>query len=120
MVEIRPANALDVAALYDGPQKRSMRALVVTIDGVPKGLGGIYYDEDRLIAFARVLPELRAYPFAIYKAARLIGDMIARKGQYVFAVADPAIPRSGALLEHLGFEQAGEVYRWTSVPVQTF
>ena len=45
-IEIRAAGPVDVAALYDGPQKRSMRAVVVTVDQVPLGLGGIYYEEE--------------------------------------------------------------------------
>lgn len=112
-IEIRQANALDVATLYDGPQKRSLRAVVVTLDGEPKGLGGIYYDDDKVVAFARIKPELRAYPFAIYKAARVVMGMMERRGGTVFAVADKSVPRSDAFLEHLGFERMGEVYQWT-------
>lgn len=114
-IEIRQADALDVAALYHGPQKRSMRAVVVTIDNVPMGLGGVYYDDDKIIAFARIRPELRAYPFAIYKAARVVMGMVKRRGATVHAVADHDIERSAEFLEHLGFERVGEVYQWTTL-----
>jgi hypothetical protein len=114
-IEIRQANALDVAALYHGPQKRSMRAVVVTVDQIPLGLGGIYYEDSRIIAFARIKPELRQCPFAIYKAARIVRNMIERRGATVFAVADPAVDRSRELLEHLGFDRVGEVYQWTTL-----
>jgi hypothetical protein len=121
MVEICQANALDVAVLYDGPAKRSMRAVVVRVDGVPLGLGGIYYEDDKIIAFTRIKAELRDYPFAIYKAAKQAMQLIDRRGKTVLAVADPAIPRSKEFLEHLGFEQIeGEVYQWTSASAQTF
>lgn len=121
MVEICQANALDVAALYDGPAKHSMRAVVVRVDGTPLGLGGIYYEDDKVIAFTRIKSELRQYPFAIYKAAVEVMKMIDRRGKTVLAVADPDIPRSHEFLEHLGFEQIdGEVYQWTSAPAQTF
>lgn len=119
-IEIRAAGPLDVAALYHGPQKRSMRAVVVTVDQIPLGLGGVYYEDDKIIAFTRIKPELRAYPFAIYKAARLVMEMVERRGGTVFAVADPSVDRSEAFLEHLGFERMGEVYQWTSAPAQTF
>lgn len=119
-VEIRQATSVDVAALYEGPQKRSMRALVITIDGIPKGLGGIYYEEDKIIAFARIGPELRKFPFAIYKAGRMVLKMIERRSKIVYAVADPKTERSAEFLEHLGFLKMGEVYQWTSEQARTF
>ena len=116
-VKIRAANALDVRSLYDGPAKRSMRAVAVVVDNVPLGLGGIYYEDERAVAFSRMKPELRAYPWAIYKAARLVMDMAQKRGCPLFAVADKSIPRSREFLEHLGFESPdGEVYQWISTP----
>lgn len=114
-IEIRTATATDIAALYDGPVKRSIRAVVVTVDGVPLGLGGVYYEEDRVIGFARIKADLRAYPFAIYKAALAVMAMIDRRAATVVAVADQCVPRSKQFLEHLGFQQIeGEVYQWIS------
>lgn len=117
MVKIRPATHADIISLYGKRHHRSMRAIVATIDEVPKGIAGLYYDKDKLVAFSDFDEELRAYPFLIYKAAIKIRDMIKTAPCTVYAVAHPDKPGADKLLKHIGFEyvgkcREGDIYQW--------
>lgn len=117
MVEIRPATKEDIDELYGHRHKYSMRAITAVIDGLPVGIAGVYYDGVSVVAFSVIKPELRVYPFAIYKAARMVKNMIKKNKVPAYAVADPKIEGSSELLIHLGFEHVGpstqgEVYKW--------
>ena len=123
MVELRESTSDDIVALFGCRHKYSMRGITAVIDGVPAGIAGIYYDGTQIVAFSRINPELRVFPFAIYKAARMVAKMIDKSQGPIYAVADPNINGSAELLEHLGFDHigpcsSGEVYKWNQEKLQ--
>lgn len=118
MVNLRVATAKDIEALWDVPLSASVRAVVMTDSDKPIALAGIAYNKNNCVVFSRILPAAREYPWAIYKGAHMLMDIVKRRGSSVLAVADNKIARSAELLEHLGFiymstRSDGEVYKWT-------
>ena len=103
MVELRLANIGDIVELLGYRPAISMRAIVGIVDGKPLGVVGMYYKGDKLIVFSKIQPELRAYPFLIYKAAKMVMKIIDEAGVVAMAQADVSIPHSDKLLEYLGF-----------------
>ena len=117
MLELRPSTKADIVSLYGGRHKRSMKAITAVLDGAPVGIAGIYFDRGRVVAFSEIKEELRRYPIAIYKAARIVREMIIKMNVPVIAIASPSVDGAGELLHHLGFDhidtsKAGEVYQW--------
>lgn len=115
---LRTATLEDVKEVYGKRHQRSMYALVIEIDGAVEGIGGIYYDQDKAVAFCNLSEKVKSYPVALYKASRKVTAFINSLKLPAIAIADPAQESSERFLTHLGFiktgtSAAGEVYEWT-------
>lgn len=115
---IRPATRADIEAYSSQPDKMSIRALAMELDGRIIGLGGIALSGGRWLAFCDLKPEARRYKMRIARAARrFLAD--ARRGgiRYIYAGRDEAELRSLAWLTSLGFSldpKSQTLYRWSS------
>ena len=89
----------------------TFKAETVELDGKVVGVGGVYYQNERIIAFSSYKPELDAFPIAKVRGIKRIMKIVGDKP--VFAFADERFPGAPALLERLGFEKVeGRIYRW--------
>jgi len=112
LIEIVPATAEHVLALYSEPPGRTLRAVAAVDGGRVLGVAGTYKDGDNTIVFAKMTDELRADKRAIVAGYRKVMRLFGRR---VFAVCDTTIPAAAGFLEHMGFQQMeGEVYVWTA------
>jgi len=105
--EIVPGTAAAVHALGER-LPRGARVLVGELDGRPLGLVGIYPERGRLIMFATLTPEAKHWKREILHAARSMIAQVAHLQAPIHARADPQIPGSARLLEHLGFRHLRE------------
>ena len=87
------------------------RAYAADLDGRPLALAGIYFDQDRVIAFSQTRPEIFQYKIAIGYLIREVRKLM--EGHTVFAMAENEDPEKSWLIRKLGFEQIeGRFYRW--------
>lgn len=81
------------------------RAITARLEGRPVGIGGFVYQEDGTIwASMLATPEVRRYPTAVYRGAKMAMRLAARlRLRRIFALADPTEPAAERFLERLGF-----------------
>ena len=98
---------------YGHLPKQTVRAKVVIRGEEILGVVGTYLDQGMTILFSDYTDELRAhYKVALLKSARAALSTTDPRFP-VISQADPAIPGSGKLLQHLGFEPlVEEIYLW--------
>lgn len=115
--ECRPATAEDVAAFYDPPPERTMRALCWMIDGERMALVGIMYPGGKAhpTLISKIRPEARRYRIGIARHARESVEALADLP--LMAVSDREEPGSARFLAWLGFRfvhgsPIGDVYRY--------
>lgn len=116
--EPRPATAVDIAAFYDGPQEKTMRAWAWTLDGEPIALAGIIYHDPTHppVLFSALKPEMKRFPRTIVRGARAMLEALVDVP--MLTLADREIPGSARLLTRLGFRYAastadGDIYQFT-------
>jgi hypothetical protein len=117
MVEVRPATAADIAAVYGEPPKRSMRAYAALVDGEAIAVAGVYYYPDQVVAFSRINPAYEHLRTGLGRGALKVIQMLKNMNVPVLAVAEPGKETAPAFLERCGFEhmkttKQGEVYVW--------
>ena len=106
---IRPATAMDLAAVTGCQPPMSCRALVAEEDGQTRAVFGVYAKNTRYIMFSHLTDEFRANKRAMVIGIRALWDLIkGRPAMPVLAHADPAIKGSDVLLLHMGFEPLHE------------
>ena len=119
MVNLVPATAEHVQALYG-------KSLPVTIFGIAGveggqvlGMGAIYAEDGKMVITCKITEDarqdLRKHAKAILRAARALLEQAARTRLPLRCVADRRYPRAVELLEHLGFRHIDkDVYEWTT------
>lgn len=116
MITIVPATPELLAQTRVGKPNVTMRAVVAIDDqGRPIAVAGLYAESHRLCLFSDLCDELRANKRALIRGIRALMAIAKKKNAPVHALADPAIPGSAALLEHMGFTHlTGDLYAWHS------
>lgn len=110
---IRPARAEDMDAFYEKKNQGTMRALVAELDGKPIAIGGIMYQDGKVVAFSQMKEEMRKFPMTIMRGAKAITKLL--KGSGAIARASDQEKHAPKLLSHLGFETLdarSRTYRW--------
>lgn len=103
MIKFRPTTRADIIALH-GEAPLTARAVTVEKDGAPAGVGGVYYQDGRAIAFTAMSDALT--PREIIKAARWVMGIIRSVKCPVLAIQSD-MPTSETTLRHFGFEPIG-------------
>ena len=115
VIEMRTASAADVDQFFGRRPSGTIKAVVVTVDGVPAALGGLSYADKRVTLFSDLKPAIRPHvrSMAFLRAVKKLQGWCGQARTPVFAVADENEPTSRALLSRLGFELIGDdVYVW--------
>lgn len=115
---IRPATREDVEAWYGKGQKRSLRAIVGTLDGEVVAIAGVYRDKEFMVGIAGLKPHARHRKRDAVRMARE-GVKLLQNYSLVVAFADKDEKTADGLIGHLGFEHVGpteygEMYLWTN------
>lgn len=106
---IRPATLEDFVRLKAAPPKTA-RAYAVVKDEEVIGIGGVYRDGVSKVLFSELTDEIRRDKRTLIGLIRAVRSLM--RGR-VFSFADPEIPGSEVLLEHMGFEPyEGRFYQW--------
>lgn len=115
-VDIRWATPHDVALFFGERPTRTIRALVITIDGVPEAIGGTYTQSGYSVAFMDLRPAVRTHKKALIKAMKLAIERLVKTSRFpVVAIAEEDEPTAPGLLKHWGFEQIDEeTFIWRS------
>lgn len=104
---IVPATRAHLEAVGERPRAAG-RALAAVLEGRCIGVCGYFHDRHRVVLYARVSPELRAWPKVILLGAKIALGQAARLHAPIVAYADPEILSSRRTLEYLGFVQVGD------------
>ena len=96
-----------VLAYYGKPAPFTFKGYVALLDGKPVGVGGIYYDNERPVAFSDMAPEMRARKRDVVRAIRLLKNQFDACKAQLFVIANKDEPTSPHLLTKLGFEPTG-------------
>jgi hypothetical protein len=91
-----------------------MQAIVLEVDGVVLGVGGIYAEGGKIIGFSDFKPEAATYKKSIIHGARMMLGLMRSKRRPVYAVRDESIDTAPGFLAYLGFVQDGDYYVWHS------
>jgi len=116
--EFRDATAADAREFYGQEPTNTFRGIAAIVDGKVIGIGGLFYDNNRVIAFSDMKPEMRQRRKDMARACRMIVGMAKKTKRNVYAVAQEDEPTAAALLKKLGFvsagleSQIGEVLIW--------
>jgi len=109
---IRAANRDDIIAWRGEPYKESFRGIVVEVDGVVIGIGGVLHAA-QLQAFSEITDELRKRPRLSVLAAREFRKVLNQYDYPIYAGASEKEVNAGGYLEYIGFEHYKErIYRW--------
>lgn len=116
-MEIRPATAEDIEALYGERPRKTMKAYTALVDGQPVAVAGLYYYGEQVVAFSKILPEFDHMKIGLGRAALKVLQMLREINKPVLAIAEPSIPTSSEFLERCGFKYVmtnsqGRVYQW--------
>jgi hypothetical protein len=116
-VEIRPATAEDIKAVYGSLPRKTMRAYAAVVDGQSVAVAGVYYYPDQVVAFSKILPEYAHLKAGLGRGAVKVLKMLRDINKPILAVAEPDIPTAPDFLERCGFEyiqtnSQGKVYIW--------
>lgn len=108
-----PATSELLREFYGCNPAKSVRAIVVLRDEKPVAVGGVYRDGDRFVFYGDGMEYLRANKKTLVASAKIAAEIARQVGGRVQSLADPRVPGSGRLLEHLGFRRlAGDVYEY--------
>ena len=112
-----PATQEDILAYFGEPQRMTLRALVVTLNGTPAGLIGIARQGRMARLFSEFRPELRPYLKSItaLRAIKSAAAAVKRSRLPVYAIAQEDEPDAPRILTRLGFvphETQVGVYVW--------
>lgn len=106
-----PATTELLREFYGRTPPRSCRAIVVLRDERPVAVGGVYLDGARFVFYGDGMDYLREHKKTLVASAKIAAELAKQVGGRVQSLADPSVPGSGRLLEHLGFEHlSGDVY----------
>ena len=115
-VVIRPATAADIEAFTDMPDKPTLRAWCMEVDGEIIALGGCALVRGRWLGFIDLTAQARQFKMHIMRAAKRYLDDARRQGvKFIFVEVDPNEPRALAWLSSLGFEldqRSQHLFRW--------
>lgn len=113
--EIVPATTEQLQAFRGRTLERSVRAVAAVRNGKVLGVAGIYPGSAGWVMFADLSEEVRRDRRLVVRGYRAVQDLARRRPMPVVAIADPEIPGSDVLLEHMGFQRvAPEVFLWHS------
>ena len=104
--QIVPVTDELVTAFWGAPRYNTMRGLAAVKDGHPICIAGIYFDGDKMCAFADIREEMRKFRKTGVRMGHELAAMMTALGTDVYALADKACPNADLFLIHLGFERA--------------
>lgn len=105
-VEVAPASRADVEEMI-GSVPATMTAVAARLDGRIIGIGGLYFQHGRAVAFCDIEPEMKRFPVLLHKTAlRALRDASVRY-RYIFATVSRDEKNARRWLERLGFEPLG-------------
>lgn len=107
-LEIVPATSALLERFYSRTSPFTLRGHVVLKDGEPVALGGIYFDNEKAIAFSDIKPD-RMTKREIAQGFRFLERQFARWPGPLFAICNPAYPNARRLLQRLGFQGQPEL-----------
>jgi hypothetical protein len=113
MVKVRPANNRDVELMVPDTFGKSMRGVVVEVDGRVIGISGILHTVPPQ-CFATITDELKAMPKALLSAVRLLRTMLNQYSVPVYSLAEDNSEVAIRFLEHVGFVKVEDedLYVW--------
>ena|SRR5688572_18600318 len=116
MSELRWATPEDIDAFYGKRPPQTVRALVLEIDGIVMGIGGLTSEVGQVVAFIDLKPEAKKYKKSLVRALWTGYEKLMRGNKVpIIAVADPNEPTAEGLLKHFGFEHMENgVFKWRS------
>ena len=116
MVKVRTATQEDFKALEGKALPRTVRAIAITYNGELAAVAGHYLQDGCVVLFSKIAPaarEVKGFGRYVLRFARDALREVRDYGMPVLAQADPSVPRSAELLEHLGFKAFyKETYIW--------
>lgn len=86
------------------PIPRTVEAFVVMAGARPVGAAGVYLDQNRLVAWSHLTPEIRRDKRVVVEGWRRLITLAADRGLPLHAKPDPGEPGAERLLEHMGFQ----------------
>lgn len=116
-IGVRLATAEDIQRYYGEPQRMTLQALVITLNGVPSGIVGLARQGTVSRFFSEFREELRPHlsGIRIMRAVRSAMDWVRQSRTQVYALAQCDEPDAHRILARLGFQRAtDEVYLWPS------
>lgn len=122
LVEWRPSLPGDLAIVSPDPLPFRLRSITMLRDGEVIGVGGLVFRLDGTVWLGAFLtPPAREAKFALHRTClKFLREARERGVGLIFALPDPAQPRSEAWLTHLGFtatelfEHGRRVWQWTA------
>ena len=111
MITYQYATASDIDAYYGERPRPTMRAIAISLNGVPAAIIGLYFAGDRLMAFSEFKPELEPHlkSMTVLRAIKAAQRMFEQSKRPVYAVGDEC----SRILDRLGFKHIDDgVYRW--------
>jgi hypothetical protein len=109
--EIRFATAADVERYYNGPQARTIRAVVVESEGDVIAIGGVAYMGNYGLAFMEMQPGAETKKLSIIKATKkAMRELCAKCAPPLIAQQDETLPTSERYLRHFGFKPLYDDY----------
>lgn len=113
MTEIRPATMEGLTRFYGKRPTRSLCAMMAVRNGQILGVAGYYNDSSRFVLFADFGDEVRHDKRLIVRGLRAMTNLLKARRVPVKVLADPDIPGSEKLLEHMGCTPlGGRIYQW--------
>ena len=111
---IRPATREDLASVDGQAPTRTCRAQAVIEDGKCIAVWGVYVMNTRRVLFANFTPAFRKSRRNFVVGIKALKQFLAEGPDLpILSRADPEIPGSDVLLEHIGFEHLhGRLYQW--------
>lgn len=113
---IVPATEADFIEVVGKPPERSFFGFAVRRAEKAVAVAGIFFAKDAPVVFSAGGEKVR--PRTVLRTAKAVMELAARRGYaHLFALRDPDIKTSDALMRHFNFApahvcEAGEVYQW--------
>lgn len=105
---IKPATSKLTKEFY-GIFPKSFKGIVALLNGKVIGVGGLKYEDGKMMLFSDIKDELRPYKKDICKAIRIFGRMVKKANYPIVAIAGKEEKNSERILTALGFSPNGQL-----------
>ncbi|MCK5149102.1 hypothetical protein KAR48_20265 [bacterium] len=107
-ITFEPATTAHAKKFYGDKCAKSFKGHVAMLDGKVVGIGGLSYEQGRMVLFSDMKEEFRPFKKDIWKAIDILGEMVEKTNCPVVAVANNKEKNAEFLLTKLGFTPNGE------------